>query len=199
MIKINLLPIELQRRAKEVFNVWYLMAIPVIIILILIPIYISPINQIKQTKAEIEEINKKLEQYKDIKEKLKSVEEEIKNIEANIEFIKDKKSKQKFWSEVLDKLSAVMPTNVWLESLSVAQGGIITMVGGTISFDAVGNFIRSLNNSKYFRGAKLAGGVSKTYAGIAEAQVVEKVSFSITCTYLGEKLEGTEVSKEKTQ
>jgi Tfp pilus assembly protein PilN len=184
MIKINLLPLELQRKAKELFNVWYLMIIPVLVILVCIPFYISALNQINQTKAEIEEINKKLEQYKDVREKLKQVEDEIKGIEVKIEFIKDKKNRQKFWSEVLDKLSAIMPVDVWLESLSVSQDGTITMSGGTVSFESVGNFIRSLNNSQYFRGAKLSGGVSKVYEGTPETQQTEKVSFSITCTYI---------------
>lgn len=195
MIKINLLPLELQKKAKEVFNVWYLLIIPVIILLGCIPIYISSVNQIKKVKSEIEEVNRKLERYKDVREKLKQVEDEIKAIEVKIEFIKDKKERQKFWAEVLDKISAVMPENVWLDSLSVSQERIITMTGGTTSFDAVGNFVRALNNSKYFTGAKLGGGVTKTYTPGENLQFGEKVSFSITCTYLGVE----EKTGEKTQ
>jgi len=181
LIKVNLLPLEFQRKAAERVNVWWLAILPVVVLCFLVPNYLSTVNKLKSVKKKLDAVNQEVEKYKGVKERLKSIEEEIKGLESNITFIREKKSKQKFWAEVLDKLSAVLPGDIWLESLSISPEGTITMSGNTFRYSSVATFYRALNSSSYFGGATLAS-CSKTYG---EGGKPDSVTFSISCGYQG--------------
>lgn len=178
MIKINLLPSEYQRKAAEIINVWWFSIIPVLVIVFLVPVYVSKLNQINKTKTELEDVKRKIDKYKNVKDELEKINEEIKQVEAQISFITDKKEKQKFWSKVLERLEGIMPVDVELESLNVDEEGRVTAVGKTFSYRSAANFIRTLNKSKYFEGAK--GTFTKSY-GTAEGGDI--VDFSMNFTF----------------
>jgi len=181
LIKVNLLPLEFQRKAAERVNVWWLAILPVVVLCFLVPNYLSTVNKLTSVKKKLDAVNQEVEKCKGVKERLKSIEEEIRGLESNITFIREKKSKQKFWAEVLDKLSAVLPSDIWLESLSISPEGTITMSGNTFRYSSVATFYRALNSSSYFGGATLAS-CSKTYG---EGGKPDSVTFSISCGYQG--------------
>lgn len=184
MIRINLLPEELQRKVAIRFNLWYLSIIPLFVVIIAGIMYLKQINRIKEVKNEIVKVEQELAKYKDVEEQLQRVKEDISQLETQIQFIKEKREKQKFWIGVLDRLTAVLPSDVWLQSLSLNPDGSINMQGETFSYNSVANLIKTLNNSTYFQNAQISS-ASKSYG--TGMQGMNQVSFSLTCSYVQEE------------
>ena len=187
MIKINLLPPELRRRAVRKINYLTLGIIPLVMIIILIPIYTSKVNQIKSLKKEIEEVNKEIDKFKHVKEQLKNVQNEIANLKTKIDFIKIKKERQGVWLRILDDLTSILPTDIWFTTLSVGDDGVLSMSGNTFFYSSVAEFIRVINRSKIFGEARLISS-SKEYSAPGSG-LPDRVTFSLTCKHLrsGEK------------
>lgn len=180
MIKVNLIPPELQKRVVGGFNYLYLFIIPAVVAIGLVPLYASKLQELKKLEKEIVDINQKIEQHKGIQEELARAHSDINLIQSKISFIEEKKKKQLFWNKALDKITAILPSNVWLDSLSLTSAGGVSISGNTFSFDDVSKFITILNRSSTFSGARL-GSTSKSYGG--EILGRDKVTFSLTFNY----------------
>ncbi len=174
------MPPELQRRAVGGFNYLYLFIIPAVVAIGLVPIYYSKFQELEKIKMEISDVNQKIEQYKGIQEELARAHSDINLIQSKISFIEGKKKKQLFWNKTLDKIVAILPSNVWLNSLSLTSAGGVSLTGNTFSFDDVSKFITTLNHSPLFSDVRL-GSTSKSYG--EGAMGGDKVTFSLTFNY----------------
>lgn len=174
------MPPELQRRVVGGFNYLYLFIIPAIVAIGLVPIYASKLQELKKIEKEIVDINQKIEQHKGIQEELARAHSDINLIQSKISFIEGKKRKQLFWNKTLDKITAILPSNVWLDTLSLTSAGGVSLSGNTFSFDDVSKFITTLNRSPMFSEVRL-GSTSKSYGG--DVLGGDKVIFSLTFNY----------------
>lgn len=156
MIKVNLLPLDLQRKAQEKFNpLWFLVLVPIVIVS-LIPWYFSLQGKIKSLEEELNITKSKIEKFKDIDKENENLKAEIAALSDKINFIEDKKKKQKYWTTLLDRLAVILPPNVALDTLTASSDGLLQITGETFQFKDVANLMRTISSSKIFISPKLA-------------------------------------------
>lgn len=94
-----------------------------------------------------------------------------------IELITNLKKRQTVPVHILDKVSRSLPEFLWLDTMSAANNQI-SIGGKATTYNAVSNFYTNLTESGYFDNVTLG----RTF------EVPEGVSFSLTCTFIGESL-----------
>ncbi len=92
-----------------------------------------------------------------------------------IELITNLKKRQTVPVHILDKVSRSLPDYLWLDTMSAANNQI-SIGGKATTYNAVSNFYTNLTESGYFDNVTLG----RTF------EVPEGVSFSLTCTFVGE-------------
>ena len=75
---------------------------------------------------------------------------------------------------LLDELSAAIPDKVWIDSFKEADGKV-SMSGGGLNEEVVAEFLRNLENSKYYKGVELQV-IEQQNRGAIKSQ-----KFSLTC------------------
>jgi len=156
LLKVNLLPLDLQRKAQEKFNpLWFLILVPIVVVS-LIPWYFSLQNKIKSLEADLELTKSKIEKYKDIDKQNEDLKKDIAALEEKINFIEDKKKKQQYWTTLLDRLTVIIPPNISISSMNATADGLIQITAETFQFKDIANFMRTINASKFFISPKLS-------------------------------------------
>lgn len=179
MIKVNLLPLDLQERAKERFSVFWFAVVPVLVVLVCIPFYVIKLRQIKEVRQKIVEVDAEIAKFKDVEAKLAAAKQENQLLDTKINFIKSKKKMQGFWLNALDRISAVLPPDVWLNSISLTPEGLTSVAGNTFSYKSVANLIRVLQRAPFVSDVKMNSS-SKAY-GVPGTG--DRVSFQLNFVY----------------
>lgn len=192
MIKVNLLPLDLQEKAKERFSVYWFAAVPVLVILACIPFYVIKIRQIKDVQQQIVELDAEIAKYKDVEDKLSAAKQENQLLDTKINFIKSKKKMQGFWLNALDRISAVLPPDVWLNSVSLTPEGLTAVTGSTFSYKSVANLIRILQRVPFVSDVKMSSS-AKAYG---TQQVGDRVSFQLNFVYKEEDKETSQTGSQ---
>lgn len=189
MLKVNLLPLDLQEKAKERFSVYWFGAFPVIVLLACIPFYFIKIQQIKKVEADIVQVDEQIAKYKGVDAELAAAKSENQLLDTKINFIKQKKKVQTFWLNALDRISGILPSDVWLTTVSLQPTGQTSIVGNTFSYKSVANFLRILQKTPFVSEVKMSSS-SKNYGS---AVTTDRVNFTFTFLYHEEekKEEGT--------
>lgn len=194
MIKVNLLPLDLQEKAKERFSVFWFGLFPVLVILVCVPFYIIKLKQIREVQQEIVTVDTEIAKYKDVEDKLAAAKQENQLLDTKINFITSKKKMQGFWLNALDRISAILPPDIWLSSISLTPEGLATVGGNTFSFKSLANFIRLLQRTSFLSDVKMSSS-SKSYGS---AGTGDRVTFQLSFTYKEEQKEEAQ-SETKTQ
>lgn len=183
MLKVNLLPLDLQRKAAEKFNpLWFLILVPIVAVS-LIPWYFSLQRRIKSLEADLELTKSKIEKYKDIDKQNEDLKRNIAALDEKINFIEDKKKKQQYWTTLFDRLTVIMPPNVSISSMNATADGSIQITAETFQFKDVANFMRTINSSEFFTSPKL----SATNKQVNENDVYpELTTFALSFVYKGD-------------
>jgi len=148
MIRINLLPIRASRKHRSVKQQLLLFAILLLgggIGMYFAYDYMD--SQIEQRRRTITQTEQQIEQYKRAigeVEKFKGLEEQLNRKLAIIEsLIKGKTGPVR----VLDRISALVPKQVWLTSWR-DKGGLVTLEGEALSNKWVSTFVTALKESR---------------------------------------------------
>lgn len=188
MIKVNLLPLDLQEKARERFSVYWFGVFPVLVVLVCIPIYLLKLKQIRKVQDDIAKIEIEIAKYKDVEDKLDAAKQENLLLDTKINFITSKKKMQGFWLNALDRISAILPPEVWLNNISLTPEGMTSIAGNTFSFKSVANFIRVLQRTPFVSDVKMNSS-TKNY-GVPG--MGDKVVFQINFMYKEEQKDQTQ-------
>ncbi len=116
-----------------------------------------------EKQTEISFLQKKLNsmktEVKNLQPQIKAVnrfKEEKQKLEVQVEAIKQLSKERLINVKALDTLQAVIPKEVWLESLKVDDERV-TIKGKTVSDSFITSFLQSLNQSIYFTDVQLIG------------------------------------------
>lgn len=183
MIKVNLLPLDLQEKAKERFSVYWFAAVPVLVILVCIPFYILKVRQIKEVQGKIVAVDAEIAKYKDVEDKLAAAKQENQLLDTKINFIQSKKKMQSFWLNALDRISAILPPDVWLSSIALTPEGLTSVTGSTFSYKAVANLIRLFQRTPFVSDVKMSSS-SKSYGSPGMG---DRVTFQLSFIYKEEQ------------
>jgi len=96
-------------------------------------------------------------------------------LSRKINLITDLKKQQAVPVHILDQMSENLPEFLWLDSMT-AKDNQITISGKATTYTAVSNFYSNLSESGFFGEVALG----RTF------EIQEGVSFSLTCTFIGQ-------------
>ncbi|MBN2493536.1 MAG: PilN domain-containing protein [Deltaproteobacteria bacterium] len=144
MIKINLLPIRAARKREYVVQQLILFAILILGGIVGIYLFSSSMeDKIEQEKVKIASTKQQIEQYKKAigqVERYKGLEEQLnRKLEIIESLIKGKTGPVR----VLDKLSTIIPKQVWLTSWT-DKGGLVSVKGEALKHKYVAEFVSLL-------------------------------------------------------
>lgn len=179
MLRINLVPQEIQRKAEELPPLVFGIP-PLVVVLVAAGLYFSAFSQAKKLKNEVAAVEQELAKYSGGQGELNQERNRLQRIIKRIEFIKDARRRQGFWTEAIGALASTLPPGSVLENLSIGPSGQMTMTGRTSSFAAVADMLAAFSRSERFSVPQLTS-ANKTYT----AEGVEaEVSFQVTVNYL---------------
>jgi Tfp pilus assembly protein PilN len=160
MIRVNLLPPDLQKRRKVQFidsTFIYVVLAIVAELLFLYSYNMQQKMQISSLKEEITITEGEIKKYEPI---LKSVDEAIllrEKIKQRTMAIQALELLRPLWVRVFEEFALVIPENLWFSSIKYAESdGKILMNGSSYSLKDIAKLLINLINSKYFNGINLS-------------------------------------------
>jgi type IV pilus assembly protein PilN len=150
MIKVNLLPVKRKKKAKPVPS-FLLATIAVTVAACLIMGYLvffftTRLSERKTTFARNENT------IAELKEKIKAVEDfeqRNKNFKQRNDIIEQLSKNRSIPARLLDELSSLQPTGIWLQTLSVA-GDSISLDGFGFTNSEIVTYVDNIKGSKLF-------------------------------------------------
>ena len=144
MIRINLLPVKAAKKREYVKQQLILFAVLVVGTLVgLYMWYDSVEGTIQAKKKEIQKIQAEIKQYEQAIGKVEKYKEMQQKLVQKLKIIDSLVKGKTGPVRVLDKLSQLIPKQVWLIAWE-EQGGIVKVTGEALSMEHVGNFMKAL-------------------------------------------------------
>ncbi|MEA3506926.1 MAG: PilN domain-containing protein [Elusimicrobiota bacterium] len=181
MIKINLLPKEIEQKAAARKRGMLIAGIVVLIVAIFIGIYLLRVATLTSINGEIKEVQSELDKLESTVKKVNDIERRKNQLNRKINVIKNLMKSRLLYPIFYEEMARVMTDNVWLTSLNTTTGeGKLTLSMGVNAADnyAVADFLNALEVSDNFNNIKFSG---ITTIGSEEDKV--RV-FNINCTYI---------------
>lgn len=180
MIKINLLPKEIEQKAAARQKIMLIAGIGGIFLLIFIGGYFLRVTKLTSLKGRIAEIEKELKKLEPIVQKVNNIKANKDALNSKIKVIKNLMKSRLLYPIFMEDFAAILPPKVWITGLNTKSGdNILDLNFKVLARDnyAVADFINDLEVSRKFQEIKFAG-ITTT------SQVGEEIrSFSISCSY----------------
>lgn len=164
MIKVNLLA---DRQAKDRVIIQQQLVMGAMLILasfILCGFWFQAKNsQISDTNQKITEAKKALAKQKKIREQVAEMEAREKQVKAMLKAIDELMVIKRGPTVYYDDLNQILPPEIWITSLTDNSGAFLVN-GYSFSNNAIAQFMKNMENSKYFSGVNLQT-INKTKFG----------------------------------
>ncbi|MBI3814888.1 MAG: PilN domain-containing protein [Nitrospinae bacterium] len=155
MIRINLV---FDRKAIGRTRVQQELALTVILVFITAGIsgflWYSQNNRMEEINKNISDSKAKLESLKTVIAKIADKEKKKKRLEDIIKAIGELKRVQKGPARIFDEINIILPSEIWITSLS-ESGGQIKIDGYSFSNPGIATFMENIKASRYFLDAEL--------------------------------------------
>jgi len=161
-IKVDLLPTE-----KKGFRID-----PMVIILLLLIIAANVLfafygqrltAQIEQKQQEVKKVQDEIKQVEASLPVIEEKRQRVRKLQDQIDIIKSLVHDPLRYANLLQEISLLLPTNVWLQTLSIEPGtnqvsmsGTAQEMTGRLPLATVSTLMKNFNESKYFQDATLA-------------------------------------------
>jgi Tfp pilus assembly protein PilN len=182
MIKINLLPRDMQREegAKKQLQIAILSIILVICLLLVVyvSLYTSLIKKQKELKTAEIELEKVSVLVAAVEQK-KLQKEALDRKWGIVEKLLQGRFK---WAMIMDELQKSLPKSIWLTSLQgnkTETGNVITINGMSFDHFAIADFVTNLEDNEYFENVEL---LNITEASGGDKNTRTTLNFNVTLT-----------------
>lgn len=161
-IKVNLLPTE---RKKMTFDpaFWFLLVIVLLCTGGFVVIGVNLGKQIEETNNQIKAAQEKIQKDEDTLRQVNPLKQEIARLKEEIKMIENLKYDPVRYGNLLGEVGRVLPSNVYLSSLSIEPSTSSVMISGTAKntgsaapLASISGLINRISNSKIFSDASLA-------------------------------------------
>jgi Tfp pilus assembly protein PilN len=154
MIRINLLPRERERAPAAVpLRVGGLVVVLLLVAAIAATLALNARNN--AIKEEIAAINAEITELQPKVAHVEELQRLIAAAERKEQMLKRLEAARIPWDQVLLELRVVIPRDVWLTSVSLAEDGNLVFNGYGMSYTAVARFMVNLEDSRMFMGTDL--------------------------------------------
>ncbi len=188
MIRINLLPREIEQKAAARKRGILIAGIVILVVAIFIGIYLLKVAKLTSINGDIKEVQSELSNLKATVKKVNDIQQRKDRLNRKITVIKNLMKSRLLYPIFFEEMAKVMPANVWLTSLNTTTGeGKLTLSMGVNATDnyAVADFINALKVSDNFSDIKFSG-ISTTSSGGEDGEKVKVLN--INCTYIEKKV-----------
>ncbi len=185
MIRVNLLPTKKKKKKPTPIPGFIAATVIATVVVVIASVFVyyqtqSTINSLKTTKARNET------RIKDLRarlKKLKNYEKLVVDVEKKKKIIIGLREKQSIPVKILDELSKLLPTGVWLTQLTY-NGRNIRIVGSAFTNSDVVNYVNNLKRSKLFNSVFLAESLHKQM-NVGKKRRLSIYNFKINMTVKG--------------
>jgi type IV pilus assembly protein PilN len=189
MIEINLLPHRESRRLADLRQSFALLALGLVIagggIFFAAS---SVVGELQRAQTNVRQLEAAIEQFKPQQEQVASFKKQRNQLEDKLDVIKSLAEARTGPVKLFDELANLAPERLWLKSLST-KGNQVTLEGSSLDTGIVADFLRSLNESKFFSNVDL-----RNTKGGKEVDGVKLVDFKVSAEFM--KTETAAASKE---
>jgi type IV pilus assembly protein PilN len=167
MIKVNLLPIKKKKRAKPLpkfLVVGVLVTLVTAIVLAYVYYFFS--SRVEAREMQVRENEKRIAE---LKEKIKAVEDyESRNAtyKKRKELIEQLSKNKTLPVKIIDEISALLPTGVWLDAMTINGTDVSLSCTGFTNTDVV-NYVNNLKNASLFYDVYLQESVQTEISGFS--------------------------------
>lgn len=142
-------------------------------------------NDTQVVKAEVESLENQLRNLKrenkgneSVKAMLEAFSKQVESLNAKSNQVEEVIKLRKNPMAMLERLARGIPADLWLTSLKVSLEDKVTIVGQSVSYKSIGDFINSSNESRFF-GRTLGLTNSETIEEAYDEQKVRLEKFTI--------------------
>lgn len=181
MIKINLLPKEIEKKAAK-REVGFLVILGVgLVLAILALLYAYTFTRYVGLNNKLSEVNRELAELKKITDQVDRLQAAKNKLSQKLNVIKDIIKGRLNYPKLMDDLVQLVSSNMWLRSVRAKDGANMVQLDiKAVAFDnfIIADFMTALENSTKFTGVELTS-LSSMKSGENNYR-----QFGITCTYL---------------
>lgn len=175
MIRINLLPVrEAQRRAKLMTQVAATIVVVAVSLLACFGLYVAKATQISKKKEAIEAAQAEINSLKKAIGEVAGFKKKQAELQGKLDVLNELKEKKNGPVHLLDELSRVLPSKLWVDSFKESGGGI-SIDGVGLNEETVALFLKNLEESPYYKNVELK--VTKQ----AKKKDLKLQQFSVSC------------------
>lgn len=183
MIRINLLPAELEAAPTQINPVLPISVVAIVPFIFLIPFHLSQLAAKKKAQNEITSLKSELERYQPIIAQVEALEQAKSQLTQRKGVIQQLEAERLRYPQFMDDFVKLLPGNIWLTNMSTAiqPGGTAMIVNlDVIALDnyAVADLISNLETSQIFTDVDL-GAISIAQS----APGTQSITFHVTTTY----------------
>ncbi|MCF6097174.1 PilN domain-containing protein [Thermovorax subterraneus] len=144
MHEINLLPEELRRSRKKLFNLQLPSVLLGTAFFILLSFHLFLLINSQFLGKKLENVKREIEFYEAREKEVVRQQELWQNLQKKKEEVKKVAESRIFWSKFLIEVEEVLPQDVWLKSIEVGPENKLKVVGVSSSFKRIGDFYVAL-------------------------------------------------------
>jgi type IV pilus assembly protein PilN len=167
MIKVNLLPVKKKKKAKPLPKFLVIgILVTLVTVIILSYVYYFFSSRVEARELQVRENEKRIEE---LREKIKAVEDyESRNAtyKQRKELIEQLSKNKTLPVKILNEISALLPTGVWIDAMTITGAGISLSCTGFTNTDVV-NYVNNLKNANLFYDIYLQESVQTEISGFS--------------------------------
>ncbi len=185
MIRVNLLPTK-KKKKKPTPVPGFIAAMVIATVVVLIAsafVYYQTQNTLNTLKARKAQNETRLKDLRTRLKKLRNYEKLVVEVEKKKKIIIGLREKQAVPVKILDELSRLLPTGVWLTQLTF-NGKDLNILGSAFTNSDVVNYVNNLKKSRLFNSVFLAESLHKQM-NAGKKQKLSIYNFKISMTVKG--------------
>ena len=182
MIKINLLPKEVEKKVALREKKFLLSIIVLLVVGGFLGLYFLKVGQYTRLRKKVRRVEKELSLLKTIVKKVDEIEKSKEALAKKLDVIQSLMVNRLIYPQLLEDLARIVSSRVWLNSLTTRSESdflTITIEASAIDNYAIADFITKLSEAKHFSKVELSritSRKSKQGEGIIR-------NFGVTCEY----------------
>jgi Tfp pilus assembly protein PilN len=180
MIRINLLPKEIEQKAAARKKVMLIGVAVAACVLLVIGAYFMRIAKLNSLNSEIKKVENELKKLQPIVKKVKELESKTASLNNKLNVIKELIKTRLIYPVFMEEFAALLPNKVWITSLNTKTSGTTLELKIKVKADdnyAVADFLNVLESSEKFFDVKFTGIITEV-SGEEEIR-----NFDINCVY----------------
>lgn len=181
MIRINLIPKEIEQKAAARRKTFKIVGIAVTVISIFLGLYLMRVSKLSSLRGEIEEVEQELSEIESVVKKVKSIKKRKAELDKKINVIKGLMESRLLYPVFMEDIAEILPSGVWLTNLNTHTEDLslkLNMEVKAINNYTSADFINALEKSDKFTEIQFPG----INTAVSE-DGTEIRTFNLTCRY----------------